>query len=80
MLKDLINNGGFKPENARAGFNSTGIHPLDRSKITHEKIAIGSVFQAVENDNIVSLFESSNVSSPHVLRNITNITLPLTLQ
>ncbi|XP_047141112.1 uncharacterized protein LOC124816120 [Hydra vulgaris] len=67
IFKDLIQNGGFKPENARSGFKNTGIFPLDRSQISFKKTSIGAVFQAVENNSIKNLFDSSTVSSPLVM-------------
>ncbi|XP_065658622.1 uncharacterized protein LOC136083143 [Hydra vulgaris] len=72
MFKDLIQNGGFKPENARSGFKNTGIFPLDRLQISSKKTSIGAVFQAVENNIIENLFDSSTVSSPLVTGNATN--------
>jgi hypothetical protein len=72
MFQDLIQNGGFKPENARSGFKNTGIFPLDRSQISSKKTSIGAVFQAVESNNIENLFDSSTVSSPLVMGNAPN--------
>ena len=37
MFKELINKNCFKLINVRSGFNSTGLFPLDRSKISSEK-------------------------------------------
>ena len=48
------------------------IFPLDRSQISSKKTSIGAVFQAVENNNIENLFDSSTVSIPLVLGNATN--------
>ena len=39
MMKDLIANKGFKAENARSGFENTGILRLNHSKITPNKTA-----------------------------------------
>ena len=52
MFKELIEKNGFKEENARIGFRSTGLFPLDPSKITDEHIAIAAIYQAVEDDEI----------------------------
>ncbi len=70
MFKDLIEKKGFKEQNARSGFRSTGLFPLDRSKITDEHTAIGAIYQAVENDEIESLFIEE--PSRTVLGNISN--------
>ena len=42
------------------------------SQIYSKKTSIGAVFQAVENNNIENLFDSSTVSSPLVMGNATN--------
>ena len=62
-MKDLIANKGFKAENARSGFENTGIFPLNRSKITPNKTAIGTIFQDVTNDKIENCFSGKSTDS-----------------
>ena len=63
MMKDLIANKGFKVENARSGLENTGIFPLNRSKITPNKTAIGAIFQDVTNDKIENCFSGKSTDS-----------------
>ena len=63
MIKDLIANKGFKAENARSGFENTGIFPLNRSKITPNKTAIDAIFQDVTNDKIENCFSGKSTDS-----------------
>ena len=63
MMKDLIANKGFKAENARSGFENTGIFPLNRSKITPNKTAIRAIFQDVTNDKIENCFSRKSTDS-----------------
>ena len=56
MFKELIDKNSFKPEKARSGFSSSGLFPLNRSKISSKKTVIGKVFEAVKEENIDSLF------------------------
>ena len=63
MMKDLIANKGFKAENARSGYENTSIFPLNRSKITPNKTAIGAIFQDVANDKIENCFSGKSTDS-----------------
>ena len=63
MMKDLIANKGFKVENARSGFENTGIFPLNCSKITPNKTEIGAIFRVVTNYKIENCFSGKSTDS-----------------
>jgi hypothetical protein len=42
-MKNVYEN-AFKPEHALKGFEACGIFPLNREKITDEKLKIGKIF------------------------------------
>ena len=79
LLKQLVDNGAFSKANAISGFESCGIHPLNRQKITSDKLATSVPLTHVNttNNTPLTLSTASVNCSSQISPSTSSILAPL---